>query len=73
MNEVENAQGKLERKNLDFIVLNSLKDEGAGFGKGTNKISILDRNNNITKFELKSKADVARDILGKLIAYYENV
>jgi phosphopantothenoylcysteine decarboxylase/phosphopantothenate--cysteine ligase len=62
-NEKENAFGKLERKNLDFIVLNSLRDEGAGFAKDTNKISILDRNKEITDFNLKSKQQVARDIV----------
>ena len=64
--EVENAKQKLERKNLDLIILNSLKDEGAGFGFETNKITAIDRSNNIDKFELKSKVDVATDILDKL-------
>ena len=71
-NTLENAKGKLVRKNLDYIVLNSLKDEGAGFAGDTNQVTIIDSNNNITKFELKSKAEVARDILGKLIEHYEN-
>jgi len=65
-NEMENAQTKLEKKNLDFIVLNSLKDEGAGFRHGTNKIAILHRNNKIDNFELKSKSEVARDIVDTL-------
>lgn len=64
--EIDNAKGKLKRKNLDMIVLNSLKDTGAGFKGDTNKITILDANNNIQEFELKSKADVANDILNKL-------
>jgi phosphopantothenoylcysteine decarboxylase/phosphopantothenate--cysteine ligase len=57
------AQDKLSRKNLDFIVLNTLEDHGAGFGHDTNRISIFDNNNNFTSFELKSKADVAKDIV----------
>jgi phosphopantothenoylcysteine decarboxylase / phosphopantothenate---cysteine ligase len=66
-NELENARTKLRNKNFDFIVINSLKDEGAGFGTDTNKITILDKNNNIDKFELKSKAEVSADIVEKLI------
>lgn len=66
-NEIENATNKLIRKNLDIIVLNSLKEKGAGFGVDTNKITIIDRNNNIDKFELKSKTEVARDILDKIV------
>jgi phosphopantothenoylcysteine decarboxylase/phosphopantothenate--cysteine ligase len=66
-NEVENARAKLLRKNLDMIILNSLRDEGAGFGHQTNRITIIDRNNNIDKFELKSKDEVASDILKKII------
>jgi phosphopantothenoylcysteine decarboxylase/phosphopantothenate--cysteine ligase len=62
-NELENAEGKLQRKNCDMIILNSLRDAGAGFGHDTNKITILTRHNNITTFELKSKAEVAEDIL----------
>ena len=65
--ELENAQKKLQKKNLDFIVLNSLNDQGAGFGYDTNKITIIDRNNVICNFELKSKTEVARDILGKIV------
>jgi len=65
-NEKENALGKLKRKNLDFIVLNSLNDAGAGFGTDTNKVSFIDKNNNIDKFELKSKREVAVDIVNKL-------
>lgn len=66
--EVNNAIYKLKRKNLDMIVLNSLRDEGAGFGHETNRISIIDRNNNIDKFELKTKGEVASDILHKIIS-----
>jgi phosphopantothenoylcysteine decarboxylase/phosphopantothenate--cysteine ligase len=66
--EVNNAIDKLKRKNLDMIVLNSLRDEGAGFGHETNRITIIDRNNNIDKFELKTKGEVASDILQKIIS-----
>jgi phosphopantothenoylcysteine decarboxylase / phosphopantothenate---cysteine ligase len=67
-NELENAKSKLLKKNLDIIVLNSLKEEGAGFGHDTNRITIIDRNNNIDKFELKSKEEAAKDILDKIVA-----
>lgn len=62
----ENGRKKLERKNLDAIIMNSLNDEGAGFKKETNKISILDKRNNFESFELKSKKEVAQDILSYL-------
>lgn len=65
--ELENAQKKLEKKNLDFIVLNSLNDKGAGFGVDTNKITILEKGNKRYNFELKSKVEVARDIVAKII------
>jgi phosphopantothenoylcysteine decarboxylase / phosphopantothenate---cysteine ligase len=65
-NELDNAKGKLLRKNLDLIVLNSLNEDGAGFGYDTNKITIIDKNNNIDKFELKSKEEAAKDILTKI-------
>jgi phosphopantothenoylcysteine decarboxylase/phosphopantothenate--cysteine ligase len=64
--EIENARRKILSKNLDFIVLNSLNDKGAGFGYDTNKITIIDSNNIIDNFELKSKDDVANDILNKI-------
>jgi phosphopantothenoylcysteine decarboxylase/phosphopantothenate--cysteine ligase len=67
-NEIVNATGKLRRKNLDMIILNSLSDEGAGFGYETNRVTIIDRNNNIDKFELKSKGEVASDILRRIIS-----
>ncbi len=62
-NELENAKKKLTRKNLDAIVLNSLNDKGAGFGFDTNKISIIKKDGTQTDFELKSKKEVASDIL----------
>ncbi len=64
--ELENARGKLERKNLDFIVLNSLNDKGAGFSKDTNKITIVTRYQ-VKEFGLKPKPEVAGDILYELI------
>ncbi len=62
-NEFENAKGKLERKNFDFVVLNSLQDSGAGFRYDTNKIKIIDREGNVFDFDLKTKKEVAQDIL----------
>lgn len=62
-NEIENAKTKIKNKNLDLIILNSLNDKGAGFKSDTNKISIINKNNKITTFELKSKENVAKDIL----------
>ena len=67
-NEMKNAAEKLKKKNLDLIVLNSLNEKGAGFGYDTNKVTIIDRNNNIDKFELKSKEEAARDILDKIVS-----
>ena len=66
-NEIENAKNKLRNKNLDFIVLNSLNDKGAGFKYDTNKITIIDNDNKLYKFELKSKSEVAVDIINHLI------
>lgn len=62
-NEKQNAIKKLQSKKLDLIVLNSLNDTGAGFKSDTNKITIIDKNNNCLDFELKSKQEVAEDIL----------
>lgn len=70
-NEKENAHKKLIKKNLDFIVLNSLNDAGAGFGHHTNKITIIDTNQDV-QFALKSKSDVAKDIADKLVTYFNN-
>lgn len=61
--EFEHAKNKLKKKNLDMIVLNSLKDEGAGFGHDTNKVTVIEKNNKIHNFGLKSKREVALDIL----------
>jgi phosphopantothenoylcysteine decarboxylase/phosphopantothenate--cysteine ligase len=68
---LENGRKKLISKNLDFIVLNTLQDKGAGFGVDTNKISILDSHNNLEEFELKPKAEVAKDIVSYLKTYLE--
>ena len=65
-NEIENARGKLERKNLDMIVLNSLNDEGAGFKGDTNKVSLLFREGETKEYSLKSKSEVAKDIMSEL-------
>lgn len=62
-NETENAKAKIKKKNLDLIVLNSLNDSGAGFKTDTNKITIISKDNKSVKFELKSKTEVAKDIV----------
>ena len=66
---LENGKKKLAKKNLNLIVLNTLEDKGAGFGVDTNKISILDNHNNLAEFELKSKKEVASDIVSHLKMY----
>lgn len=71
-NEEINAIDKLQRKNLDFIVLNSLNDEGAGFKKDTNKITIIDKALVKTVYDLKTKDDVARDICAKIVELIKN-
>jgi len=70
-NEIDNAKLKVQKKNLDLIVLNSLQDKGAGFGVTTNKVTFIDSNFNVSPMELKSKEEVANDILIKIIAHYE--
>jgi phosphopantothenoylcysteine decarboxylase/phosphopantothenate--cysteine ligase len=66
-NEFENAENKLKSKHLDMLVLNSLNDKGAGFGHTTNKISIFFPNQLPKNFELKSKTEVAKDIVGEIV------
>ena len=67
-NDEENhAKEKLQKKNLDFIVLNSLQDEGAGFQHNTNKVTLIDKDSE-TSFPLKSKKEVAKDIVNKLVS-----
>ena len=70
-NEIENAKQKIQKKNLDLIVLNSLNDEGTGFGKLTNKVTYIDKNFQIEPMELKSKEAVALDIINKIIRHYD--
>ncbi|KAF2082151.1 bifunctional phosphopantothenoylcysteine decarboxylase/phosphopantothenate--cysteine ligase CoaBC [Flavobacterium sharifuzzamanii] len=69
-NEIENAKLKIQKKNLDLIVLNSLQDKGAGFKKETNKVTFIDKNFEIEPMELKSKESVAVDILNKVILHF---
>lgn len=68
-NEQANAQGKLERKNLNFIVMNSLRDKNAGFQVDTNKVTIITDRGEMIEGECKSKRDVARDITDVLYKY----
>jgi phosphopantothenoylcysteine decarboxylase/phosphopantothenate--cysteine ligase len=68
-NAIENGKEKLSRKNLDLIVVNTLEDEGAGFGHDTNKISIIDNHNKITRFELMTKSQTAIEIVDYLKKY----
>ncbi len=70
-NEEANAIKKLNAKNLDLIVLNSLRDKGAGFGYSTNKVSILDNKGNKTEFALKDKTEVAKDIIAAIVSVLE--
>lgn len=69
-NEIDNAKLKIRKKNLDLIVLNSLQDQGAGFGHDTNKVTFIDKDFNEEVHELKTKKAVASDILNKVIAHY---
>jgi phosphopantothenoylcysteine decarboxylase/phosphopantothenate--cysteine ligase len=66
-NELPNAQSKLRRKNFDMVVLNSLRDAGAGFRHDTNKITLVEADR-VTTFDLKPKAEVARDIVSAILA-----
>ena len=70
-NEIDNAIKKLEEKNLDLIILNSLNDRDAGFGFDTNKISIIDSEKNIDNFDNKTKDEVAVDIFNKILKNYK--
>ncbi|MCX6231705.1 MAG: bifunctional phosphopantothenoylcysteine decarboxylase/phosphopantothenate--cysteine ligase CoaBC [Bacteroidetes bacterium] len=66
-NETDNALKKLHNKNLDFIVLNSLKDKGAGFAHDTNKVSIFDKKGKVQHFDKKPKTEIARDIINYVL------
>lgn len=70
--ELEHAQAKLQNKNLDLIVLNSLKDEGAGFGTETNRVTMIDRSGKTKVYELKPKSQVAEDLVDRVIKMTEN-
>lgn len=69
-NEIENAKLKIQKKNLDLIVLNSLNDQGAGFGHATNKVTFIDKDFRIEAMELKTKEEVAKDIINKIKSRY---
>ncbi|WP_281309824.1 bifunctional phosphopantothenoylcysteine decarboxylase/phosphopantothenate--cysteine ligase CoaBC [Flavobacterium flavigenum] len=69
-NEIENAKLKIQKKNLDLIVLNSLQDKGAGFQYQTNKVTFIDKEFKIEPMDLKSKESVAVDILNKVIGHF---
>ena len=71
-NELENARKKLKNKKADIIVLNSLRNEGAGFQHATNQVTILDKKGNVHRGILKDKAEVAEDIVA-YIAEYLNI
>ncbi|WP_191860021.1 bifunctional phosphopantothenoylcysteine decarboxylase/phosphopantothenate--cysteine ligase CoaBC [Hanstruepera ponticola] len=66
-NELENAKAKLKNKNLDLIVLNSLNDKGAGFKSDTNKVTLINKNDEVKTYDLKSKEQVAQDLLKEII------
>ncbi|MDF1576552.1 MAG: bifunctional phosphopantothenoylcysteine decarboxylase/phosphopantothenate--cysteine ligase CoaBC [Bacteroidales bacterium] len=70
--ELEHAREKLEKKNLDLIVLNSMKDKGAGFGTDTNRVTMIDRLGNAEKYELKPKEQVAADLVQRVVNMMEN-
>lgn len=72
-NEIDHAKNKLKNKQLDFIVLNSLNDKGAGFKTDTNKITIIDNHNKLYNFELKSKNEVAKDIINHLTKHLNDI
>ena len=70
-NEYGNAVTKIKKKKLYLIVLNSLRDEGSGFGHDTNKVTFIDSALNSEAMELKTKEEVARDLIKKIVAHYE--
>ncbi|MCA5005904.1 bifunctional phosphopantothenoylcysteine decarboxylase/phosphopantothenate--cysteine ligase CoaBC [Sphingobacterium bovistauri] len=72
-NELAHAQDKLERKNADFIVLNSMQDSGAGFGTDTNKVTILSRKSAAKNYDLKSKLEVAKDICKIVVEHQQSL
>jgi phosphopantothenoylcysteine decarboxylase/phosphopantothenate--cysteine ligase len=70
--EVENAREKMQKKNLDLMVLNSLREEGAGFGTDTNKVTMIDRKGGMENYELKPKSEVADDLVERLVKWIED-
>jgi phosphopantothenoylcysteine decarboxylase/phosphopantothenate--cysteine ligase len=66
-NELENARAKLVKKNADFVVLNSMQDEGAGFGHDTNKVTLLFKNGFVKETGLKTKRELAEEICGEVM------
>lgn len=72
-NELAHAQDKLNRKNADFIVLNSMQDRGAGFGTDTNKVTILSRDGSTKNYDLKSKQEVAKDICQIIVEHQQKL
>jgi phosphopantothenoylcysteine decarboxylase/phosphopantothenate--cysteine ligase len=66
-NELDNAKGKLKAKNLNLIVLNSLNDKGAGFGGSTNKVTFITDTEEVIEHQLKSKTEVAQDLMQQII------
>lgn len=69
--EVENAKSKLDRKNLDMIVLNSMQDKEAGFRKDTNKVSFITKDKEVIGHEAKNKSEVAKDILNFILEKFD--
>jgi len=72
-NELAHAQGKLRRKNFDLVVLNSLRDAGAGFGHDTNKVTVLDRAGQVLNFELQAKSELARTLVSLILTRFAAV
>jgi len=72
-NELAHAQGKLQRKNFDLVVLNSLRDAGAGFGHDTNKVTVLDRAGQVLNFELQAKLELARTLVALILTRFTTV
>ena len=72
-NELAHAQDKLRRKNFDLIVLNSLRDAGAGFGHDTNKVAVLDRAGRVLNFELQAKSELAHALVALILTRYAAV
>lgn len=72
-NELAHAQSKLQRKNFDLVVLNSLRDAGAGFGHDTNKVTVLDRAGQVLNFELQAKSELARTLVALILTRFTAV